>query len=777
MTANATHPGRITVPGTDIGVKGTLIAEPQTVDMLLSLDDRLALGPVKVDTDPTGTLEPPGLVVPIVSGVLWLLRFEPHRHDVPPFVLGVYNLNTSGVDLKDLVVTEVTGITETDRLNIAAAIALGAGNDSATASFLNNPASLTRAALTDNGKKPVGKGELVENVKDYGAKGDGTTDDTAAIQNAFDNAVGTLLFPAGTYKVTGTGAAALTLSKKLDIVGIDPRWSYIRGDSLGATTDVIRIAFNSNGGNTDVRNWTFTGMRIAANASGRHAMWFGDQTTYFPILTSKVTNCNLLGYPTNGGYAAYIDGNVAHSEFSGNTLQGGVYAKCRDANVFRKNTCLGLATAFTFDIIFGVHNNTVADNTIVNRDGAVHIVNGDAIRVTNNQIEQSLTYGTNLSPIPSSVWIEGAARVSFNTVVENNNFGGGTNVSYGVYADNAQKTVITKNQFVAYNVVEAYFTANASDNNLKRDNYIRSTVSNPRTNLQLAVTDLGARNQGKPQVDSYTAAGAATWTKPNGAVKVDVVLIGGGAGGGSGRRGLTTAIRCGGGGGSGGQRILLSMLASDLGATEQVFVGAGGTGGAAQTVDATDGNPGNAGASSTFGTTGATTRWATTYATSGGGGGTASAGTGGLATAPGTAAGSAASTTGLVGVSSNSAAGRSSITSAAGGGSGGGLTAANAESAGGSGSPAQSGISTAGAGGTAGGGAGANGGDRAAGTRMGGGGGAGGGSAAAAAGGAGGNGGIYGGGGGGGGASSNGFASGKGGDGATGAVFVISYFN
>ena len=26
MTANATHPGRITIPGTDVGVKGTLVA-------------------------------------------------------------------------------------------------------------------------------------------------------------------------------------------------------------------------------------------------------------------------------------------------------------------------------------------------------------------------------------------------------------------------------------------------------------------------------------------------------------------------------------------------------------------------------------------------------------------------------------------------------------------------------------------------------------------------------------------------------------------------------
>jgi hypothetical protein len=49
----------------------------------------------------------------------------------------------------------------------------------------------------------------VYNVKDYGATGDGTTNDTAAIQAAIDAAAvgGTVLFPAGTYSVTTLVAA------------------------------------------------------------------------------------------------------------------------------------------------------------------------------------------------------------------------------------------------------------------------------------------------------------------------------------------------------------------------------------------------------------------------------------------------------------------------------------------------------------------------------------------------------------------------------------------
>ena len=40
------------------------------------------------------------------------------------------------------------------------------------------------------------------NVRDFGATGDGTTDDTEAIQHAVDESVGLLVFPKGTYRIT-----------------------------------------------------------------------------------------------------------------------------------------------------------------------------------------------------------------------------------------------------------------------------------------------------------------------------------------------------------------------------------------------------------------------------------------------------------------------------------------------------------------------------------------------------------------------------------------------
>ncbi len=49
----------------------------------------------------------------------------------------------------------------------------------------------------------------MSNVKDFGAVGDGNTDDTAAVRHAVSEGDGTLLFPAGTYRLTETIDVAL----------------------------------------------------------------------------------------------------------------------------------------------------------------------------------------------------------------------------------------------------------------------------------------------------------------------------------------------------------------------------------------------------------------------------------------------------------------------------------------------------------------------------------------------------------------------------------------
>ena len=318
---------------------------------------------------------------------------------------------------------------------------------------------------------------------------------------------------------------------------------------------------------------------------------------------------------------------------------------------------------------------------------------------------------------------------------------------------------------------------------------------------------------------------SGTWNKPAGAKSVQVITIGGGGGGASGTANVAGQNSSGGSGGGGGAVSTIILDASNLGATETVTVGVGGTGGVGVdgTVSNSPGNPGGDGTLSSFGT----------WIKAGGGGGgissplsgigggdyaggggasvinSATSVTGGVPAASGNSLSGQGSTVAVnvnggnseyggasgggtrAGGLNNGKAGGSSIYAAPGGGGGGGADSLGNEASGGDGGTVQSYTSGGGgAGGIGGGGGagnpGANGLDNSVLLKgyTGEGGGGGSGSSAdngGTGGGAGGNGGFPGGGaGGGGGVSDSTFpyplVSGAGGDGADGQVIVITTF-
>ena len=95
----------------------------------------------------------------------------------------------------------------------------------------------------------------------------------------------------------------------------------------------------------------------------------------------------------------------------------------------------------------------------------------------------------------------------------------------------------------------------------------------------------------------FTASG--TWTRPVGARTVIVDIFGAGGGGAGGQGAAASSTRVGGGGGGGGSRAIIVLDALNLGSTETITIGAGGTGGAGGVSG--NGVNGNVGGDSSFG--------------------------------------------------------------------------------------------------------------------------------------------------------------------------------
>jgi len=307
------------------------------------------------------------------------------------------------------------------------------------------------------------------------------------------------------------------------------------------------------------------------------------------------------------------------------------------------------------------------------------------------------------------------------------------------------------------------------------------TATNTGGAISVAITGGGGGGISSADIQEFTSTGSSTWTKPSGAKLVYILVYGGGSGGGSGRRRATASSSTaafGGGGGASGGRTELWIPATELGATETVTVGAGGTGGAAITVDDTNGASGAAGQNSSVGS------WITARGAVASSGGTTSSGSG--ASGGNTIVVAYTGTTiysgsGAAGSSTAGNTGSRGGYNGGGGGGGGGFAAASTtENTGGAGGKGGSVFTTSasgiGSGGSAGGFA-SNGGNGSNATTyfVGGDGGGSGGSGNLVAAGAGGNGGFPGGGGGGGGAG-HGANSGAGGNGGNGYVRIVTFF-
>jgi hypothetical protein len=130
----------------------------------------------------------------------------------------------------------------------------------------------------------------------------------------------------------------------------------------------------------------------------------------------------------------------------------------------------------------------------------------------------------------------------------------------------------------------------------------------------VATSSLGLSLNSTPNIQIFSTTGANTWTKPAGASVVEVVIYGGGGQGGGGDGNAAGTTRIGGSGGGGGAQNMRTFNAADLGSSETVTIGAGGTTGGTGGTNGV-GTAGQGGGVTTFGS------YISAYGGGGGGGG------------------------------------------------------------------------------------------------------------------------------------------------------------
>lgn len=219
---------------------------------------------------------------------------------------------------------------------------------------------------------------MIFNVQNFGAKGDGITDDTAAIQSAIDAAAaaggGQVYMPTGTYIVSGgeePSDGCLMLKSNV----------YLYGDGMGATTvkvadgsdtkitGVIRSAYGEETHDFGVSNLTIDGNRD--HTTGKIDGWFNGyipgQAGYDSNVTLdsvEIKDCSGYGFdPHEQTVNMVIKNSVSH----GNGLDGFVADFLSDST-FENNVAYD-NDRHGFNVVTSTHDFTLTNNVAYNNGG------------------------------------------------------------------------------------------------------------------------------------------------------------------------------------------------------------------------------------------------------------------------------------------------------------------------------------------------------------------------------------------------------------------------
>lgn len=300
-----------------------------------------------------------------------------------------------------------------------------ANTKGSTSPFLDSaPSATTSRDLADR----FGADGVI-NVKDYGAKGDGSTDDTQAVQNAVNAAAAvtccggsaqgaTLFFPAGTYQIScGTtnpfSGILMPTNGQVKFLGVGSNGSLagstLRGNCANAyIVDVI---------DTDAPN--FTRVNSKSYLPGVTVLWGGTTTTTAPTSSGNTITVSSANGFTAGTSTA--NATVVSDVTNSGAIPGGTYVSIIAGNVLTLSSTVtsvgnGDTISFSGPQVFSAISsqvNGVAQATASSSPSISGLTVGQT--VTDGGVTWGLVSLTQVIPSGSLAGIDGMSIVNTNT--------------------------------------------------------------------------------------------------------------------------------------------------------------------------------------------------------------------------------------------------------------------------------------------------------------------------------------------------------------------------
>ena len=309
---------------------------------------------------------------------------------------------------------------------------LAGSNGSASVGFLQSgtgaTARTTQAKLRD-----------VVSVKDFGAVGDGVTDDYAATQNAASSA-NSVYVTDGVYKLS----QQIVMSVPKSFVGNDATTRFEA--QSGFTGSIFRISPSVA---TDPKDWTVADFEVTNNGSATNVFLL-DVAAAGKYL-SKFTLSKIISNTQVSNYFVELLNSIPNidglftSYFSDNWSYGGYYLdNVGDSVYLERNTTTGTGVGYYVNQLSTAANVTIRDGNCTSAGGALNMVKGANLTFENMQVECPAAF-TGVNNAAISIDRPSGGSI-YNTKIINNNINTQGNPLYCIYLDNAVQTIIDGNE-------------------------------------------------------------------------------------------------------------------------------------------------------------------------------------------------------------------------------------------------------------------------------------------------------------------------------------------